>query len=220
METHLGTFFWETSNFANFSDLKQKKLQVNRNWPASLSSYLRCLPWNKWRKNTFCWKHCSSNFSLGFWVVFLALLAGKFGRFIRTVCLRVRCTLRRLYFKNCWFFENFWIWTETLRVFGSRHSTVLSENQITWSEEKTKEISLRKLTILFWFWAYKTFSSLAKIDQQRCQNCIRCVQGNKLREWKFCRKKCNDIVFPDNEFFFAGGFAKGLKFPSRLSKLQ
>ena len=78
-------------------------------------------------------------FSLRFRVIFFALLTGKFGRFIKTVCLPVRCTLCRLYFRKSWFFENYWNWAETLKVFGSKYSPVLSKNQITCSKEKRRE---------------------------------------------------------------------------------
>ena len=160
-----------------------------------MSSYLRCLPWNNSRKNTFCWKHCCANFSIVFWVVFLALLAGKFGRFIRTVCLPVRCNLCRLYFKNSWFSKTIGTEQKHLKIFGSKYSPVLSKNQIPCSkEERREEALLRKLTGLFWFWAHKFFSSLAKIDEQRCQNCIRFVQKTELREKSFV-KKILAIVF-------------------------
>ena len=126
---------------------------------------------------------------------FFALLTGKVGRFFRTVCLPVRCTLCTLYFNNSWFFENYWKRAETLKVFGSKYAPVLSKNQITCSNEKRRVKSfLRKLTVLFWFWAHKFFSSLAKIDEERCQNCIRFVQKTELMEKSFV-KKILAIVF-------------------------
>ena len=120
--------------------LKAEKFQqLNRKWPASLSSYPRCLPGNILRKNTFCWKLCCGIFSVEFWIIFLALLAVKFSRFIRIVCLRVRCTVCRLHFQNSWIFENYWNWAETFNVFGSKYSPVLSKNQISCSKEKRRE---------------------------------------------------------------------------------
>ena len=131
--------FWCCTVFG----LKAEKFQQpNRKWPASLSSYLRCLPGNILRKNTFSWKLCCGIFSVEFWIIFLALLAVKFSRFIRIVCLRVRCTVCRLHFKNSWFFKNYWNWAETLKVFGSKYSPVLSKNQISCSKEKRREKSL------------------------------------------------------------------------------
>ena len=140
---------------------------------------------------------------------FFALLTGKVGRFFRTVCLPVRCTLCTLYFNNSWFFENYWKRAETLKVFGSKYAPVLSKNQITCSNEKRRVKSfLRKLTVLFWFWAHKFFSSLAKIDEERCQNCIRFVQKTELREKSFVKKILAIVFFSDFLLVFDGLFKK------------
>ena len=101
--------------------------QFDRKWSASLPKPLRCLRRNYLRKVSFCWNFCCVKFSFWFWVNFLALLAGKFGRFIRTVFLRVRCTLQRLSFKKTVFFEKYWNWAETLQIFGNKQWPVLSK---------------------------------------------------------------------------------------------
>ena len=46
-----------------------------------------------------------------------------------------------------------------------------------------------------WFWALKFFSSLAKIDEQRSQNCIQFVQKTELREKVLSRKFHKSIFF-------------------------
>ena len=81
-------------------------------------------------------------------------------------------------------------------------------NYIIKRKKKGKKF-LRKLTGLFWFWAHKFFSSLAKIDEQCCRNCIQFVQKTELRE--FCQEIFSVIIFSDFELVFDGLFKK-LKF--------
>ena len=74
--------------------------------------------------------------------------------------------------------------------------------------KKKGKIFLRELTGLFWFWAHKFFSSLAKIDEQRCQNCIQFVQKTELREKRFVKKILAIVFFSNLEPVFDGLFKK------------
>ena len=113
-------FFWKTSNFAYFSDSKRKKFSsLTEKDRHRCQNYLHFLEKTNSGKFFFCWKFCCDFFSPGFGVKIFALLAGKFGRFIKTVYLRVRCILWRFYFQNSYFFENDLNWAETLWIFGS-----------------------------------------------------------------------------------------------------
>ena len=133
-------FFWKTYNFAYLFDLKWKKYSnITENDRHRCQATFDVSRETSWWKNNFCWKLCCGNFSLGFWVIFLALLARMFGKFIGIVCLRFQCTVCRHLFKNSWFFENYWKWTETLKFFGSKNSPVLSKKSITCSKEKSSE---------------------------------------------------------------------------------
>ena len=176
--------------------LKAEKFQqLNRKWPALLSSYLRCLPGNILRKNTFCWKLCCGIFSVEFWITCLALLAVKFSRFIRIVCLRVRCTVCRLHFKNSWFFKNYWNWAETLKVFGSKYSPVLSKNQISWSKEKRREKSLLGNSQAFSNFEHINF---LVVWQKLMSNVVKTAFNlSKKLIWgkKVLSKKCSDGFF-------------------------
>ena len=46
-------------------------------------------PKKQFEENTFCWRICCGNFYLGFWVNFLALLAGKFEMVNKEMCMIV-----------------------------------------------------------------------------------------------------------------------------------
>ena len=74
-------------------------------------------------------------------------------------------------------------------------------------KKKERKKVLRKLTGLFWNWALKFFSSLAKTDEQHCQNCIRSVQKTELRE-NFCQESFSDTIFSNFELVFDGLFKK------------
>ena len=106
-------FFWKTYNFAYFSDLKRKKYSnITENYRH------RCQATFDVSQETNCGKipTVESFVAVIFSQIsshFFALLTGKFGRFIRTVCLPVRCTVCGLFFKISWFFENYWNWAET-----------------------------------------------------------------------------------------------------------
>ena len=176
--------------------LKAEKFQqLNRKWPASLSNYLRCLPGNILRKNTFCWKLCCGIFSVDFWIIFLALLAVKFSRFIRIVCLRVRCTVCRLQFKNSWFFKNYWNWAEILKVFGSEYSPVLSKNQLTCFKEKRREKSLLGNSQAFSNFEHINFLVVGKNWWATLSKLHSICPKNWIEGKKFCQKKCSDSFF-------------------------
>ena len=154
----LETFFFEKPLILyRFSDLKRKRFNsLTANDRHCCQNCIRCLPENSLRKNTFCWKLCCGNFSLGFWVIFPAFLAGNFGRFFKTAFLRVRCTLRKQFFKNSYFFEKYRVWAQKRQIFGSKHSPVLSIKQITCLKEKERKKNSgenHKFSILFWLWS-------------------------------------------------------------------
>ena len=64
------------------------------------------------------------------------------------------------------------------------------------------------------------FNVMVKTDQQRCQNCIRYVQGNILMEKNFVEKIVAIECFSGLWVNFCWTFPKGLKISSGLSKLQ
>ena len=132
-------YFWKTYNFAIFSDLKRKKYSnVSENDRHRIQATFDDSQETIWGK-VLCVENFVGVTFLSDFGSFFALSTGKFGRFIRTVCLPVRCNLCRLHFKSSWFFKTFWNWAETLKVFGSKNSPVLSKNQSICSKEKRRE---------------------------------------------------------------------------------